>query len=113
MVRIDERYFTRQYDRLFCLVIAPEKQSPLPPILPISMNAHLLLEKKSGNKAMFNPDADCTVEEPVLIPRSADAAEGDGWVLGMVRRLDVNRSAVVVLDTKDFSKPVAVIQLPF
>jgi carotenoid cleavage dioxygenase len=31
----------------------------------------------------------------------------------MIQRMDVNRSDLVVLDTWDFTKPVAVVQLPF
>lgn len=38
---------------------------------------------------------------------------GYGWVRGMVKKIDVYRSDLVVIDTKDFTKPVAVIQLPF
>ncbi|EEU35766.1 uncharacterized protein NECHADRAFT_44390 [Fusarium vanettenii 77-13-4] len=112
MVRVDERHFTRPYDRLFCPVIAP-KQSPLPPILPVALNAYLMFEKESAKKTMFDPGSNCTVEEPIFIPRSEDAVEGDGWVMGMVQRIDVSRSDLVVLDTNDFSHPVAVIQLPF
>ncbi|KAF4451172.1 lignostilbene dioxygenase family [Fusarium albosuccineum] len=112
MVRMDERYFTRPYDRLFCPVVAP-KQSPLPPVLPVALNAYLMFDKESGKKITFDPGSHCTVEEPIFIPRSDDAVEGDGWVMGMVQRMDVNRSDVVVLDTKAFSQPVAVIQLPF
>lgn len=49
----------------------------------------------------------------MFIPRHKDAPEGDGWVLTMVERRSVSRSDLVLLDTKDFSRPIAIIQLPY
>ncbi|KAK4194150.1 putative carotenoid cleavage dioxygenase [Triangularia verruculosa] len=113
MARIDERFLTKPYEKLFCPVIPPGKQGPIPPILPIGLHAYALLDKASGKTEMFDPGSGCTIEEPIFVPRSKDAPEGDGWVMGMIQRLDVNRSDLVVLDTKNFAKPVAVVQLPF
>ncbi len=51
--------------------------------------------------------------EPVFVPKSADAAEGDGWVLALRYDRELDRSDLVVLDTNDFDgDPVAVVQLP-
>ncbi|KAK3314351.1 carotenoid oxygenase [Apodospora peruviana] len=116
MARVDERFLTHKYDTIFCPVIVPETEKPCPtrlPILPVGLDAYAMLDKKTGTTKMFDPGHNCTVEEPIFIPRSKDAEEGDGWVLGMIQRLDVNRSDLVVLDTKQFEKPVAVVQLPF
>ncbi|KAK4205495.1 putative carotenoid cleavage dioxygenase [Triangularia verruculosa] len=96
MAMVDERFLTRPYDKLFCPVIPPGKQGPIPPILPIGLHTYTMLDKPSSK-----------------VDLSKDAPEGDGWVLGMIQRMDVNRSDLVVLDTKDFAKPVAVVQLPF
>ena len=49
----------------------------------------------------------------VFSPRSADAPEGDGFVLAIVDRLDLNRSEVVIIDTRDFTTAIAAVQLPF
>jgi carotenoid cleavage dioxygenase len=51
--------------------------------------------------------------EPVFVPKSGDAAEGDGWVLALRYDHERDRSDLVVLDANDFSgEPVAVVQLP-
>ena len=113
MARVDERFLTQPYDKIFCPIVVAGKSCPVPPILPIGLDGYLMVEKASGRKTLFDPGLGCTVEEPIFVPRSGDAAEGDGWVLGMVQRLDVNRSDLVVLDTNDFAKPIAVVQLPF
>jgi carotenoid cleavage dioxygenase len=51
--------------------------------------------------------------EPVFVPRSADAAEDDGWVLSYVYDAGTDRSDVVILDAQDFAgDPVATVHLP-
>ncbi|KAH7201319.1 isoeugenol monooxygenase [Fusarium oxysporum] len=53
------------------------------------------------------------VSEPAFIPRSDDAPEGDGWVLFATTRTQAPRGEMVILDTSDFTQPVAIIQMPF
>jgi carotenoid cleavage dioxygenase len=51
--------------------------------------------------------------EPVFVPKSADAAEKDGWVLALRYDRELDRSDLVVLDANEFgAAPVAVVQLP-
>jgi carotenoid cleavage dioxygenase-like enzyme len=51
--------------------------------------------------------------EPVFVPKSADAAEKDGWVLALRYDRELDRSDLVVLDANEFGgDPVAVVQLP-
>ncbi len=51
--------------------------------------------------------------EPVFVPRSADAAEADGWVLALRYDREQDRSDLVVLYASEFGgDPVAVVQLP-
>lgn len=51
--------------------------------------------------------------EPVFVPKSADAAEDDGWVLALRYDRALDRSDLVVLDASGFGgEPVAVVQLP-
>jgi len=52
------------------------------------------------------------VGEPIFVPRSADAAEDDGWLLSLVYSASQHRSRLVVLDARDVeSEPVAVAHL--
>ena len=59
----------------------------------------------------FGPDEEAA--DPVFIPRSPEAQEGDGWVMTLVRDAGSGMSKLVVLDTASFSgDPVAVVWLP-
>jgi all-trans-8'-apo-beta-carotenal 15,15'-oxygenase len=50
--------------------------------------------------------------EPIFVPRSPDAGEGDGWLLSVVYSAAEHRSRLVVLDARDLeSDPVAVAHL--
>lgn len=52
-------------------------------------------------------------EEPFFVPRSADAAEGDGWLLAVVGRRNQNRTDLVILDALNLAAgPVATVKLP-
>lgn len=77
------------------------------------MNTVLWYDLHKGTRAAheFGPgDGIC---EPVFVPRSASAAEGDGWLLTVVYRAAENRSDLVVLDTADVAgEPVAIAELP-
>lgn len=58
------------------------------------------------------PDGDVT-GEPVFVPRSADAEEGDGYILSMVYRARENRSDLMFLDATDVAAgPIACAELP-
>jgi carotenoid cleavage dioxygenase-like enzyme len=53
-------------------------------------------------------------QEPLFIPRSADAAEGDGYLLVAVDRMAEKRMDLLILDGNDVSlPPIATIKLPF
>jgi Lignostilbene-alpha,beta-dioxygenase and related enzymes len=47
------------------------------------------------------PDAPGGVQEPVFVPRSPDAPEGDGWVLFLVNFNAENRAELRVIDAMD------------
>lgn len=56
---------------------------------------------------------DSSPEEPYFVPRSADAPEGDGWLLCMVGRRAENRTDLVILDARNLGQgPVATIKFP-
>ncbi len=51
--------------------------------------------------------------EFVFVPRGPDAAEDDGWLLGLVINMDTQTTDLVILDAQEFdSLPEAVITLP-
>lgn len=55
-----------------------------------------------------------SAQEPIFVPRSPDAAEGDGYILSVVNRHQENRADLVILDSRTFAgRPVATVRLPF
>jgi carotenoid cleavage dioxygenase-like enzyme len=65
-----------------------------------------------GSRALFALPAGDATSEPVFVPRAADAAEGDGWLLAVVWRAAEHRSDLIVLDTQAIKRgPVAAVQL--
>jgi carotenoid cleavage dioxygenase-like enzyme len=63
---------------------------------------------KSGKSVDWRAPAGDGVSEPVFVPRSADAPEGDGWVLSVVYRAAEQRSDLAVFEATDIAKgPVA------
>jgi len=54
-----------------------------------------------------------SLQEPCFVPRSADAPEGDGWIVQVCNRLDDARSDLLIFDALDIAKgPVATVNIP-
>lgn len=86
-------------------------QSKSDPNVKFDTIAHIDL--KTGRKIMHIFGAGDVTSEPVFVPRSADAPEGDGFILAVVYRGSENRSDLVMLDASDIAKgPIAVASLP-
>jgi carotenoid cleavage dioxygenase len=109
--RTDERLMGRRYTTIFLPVVVPEKEGNGLP-LPLSLNGLAKVNNKTKEKEIFFPGQKCLVEEPIFIPRSSDSPEGDGWVIAMIQRVEERKSDLVVIDTRDFTSPVAIIELP-
>ena len=61
----------------------------------------------------FYAGPDSAPEEPCFVPRSTNAAEGDGWLLTMVGRRAENRTDLVILDALHLDRgPVAIVKFP-
>ncbi len=70
-------------------------------------------DEASGNLDFYYAGPNSSPEEPYFVPRSADAAEGDGWLLSMVGRRAENRTDLVILDALHLSRgPVAIVKFP-
>lgn len=53
-------------------------------------------------------------QEPIFVPRSPDAPEGDGWLLCLTNRPKENRADLLIIDAMNMdAPPVATIRLPF
>lgn len=110
--RIDERFMTRQYEWLFLNVFIPENMDGSKNIFH-GLNGLAMHNNKTGNTKFFAAGDDSLCQEPIFIPRSPDASEGDGWVMTLVERRNAARCDIAIIDTREFEKPVAIVQLPF
>lgn len=115
---IDDRYAMGEYRHAFLAGI--DKNSPMDLSRAVGLpfntvfNSLLHLDAQSGQVQHWTPGVSDTVQEPVFVPRSAEAAEGEGFVLQLVNRLAEGRSDLVILDsTRIADGPLAVARLPF
>jgi carotenoid cleavage dioxygenase-like enzyme len=112
--RIDERFMSKKYEFItLCGVFGGQGRVPL--VFP-SLNCLAMVNTRTGATKYWNPQEDYpgeqfAVQEPVFIPRSSDAPEGDGWVMAMVERLERRSCFLVLLDTRNFEVPIAIINL--
>jgi carotenoid cleavage dioxygenase-like enzyme len=68
---------------------------------------------QSGRSVAHDFGATSAVSEPIFVPRSADAPEGQGWVLTVVYRYETGRSDLAILDAENLDRPpVALAHLP-
>lgn len=76
-------------------------------------DAVVAVDHTTGKIRAFPVATGHTVSEPVFVPRSADAAEGDGWLLGVAYDPYRHRSRLLVLDAGRIEDgPVFVGHLP-
>ncbi|KAI4600392.1 hypothetical protein KJ359_000746 [Pestalotiopsis sp. 9143b] len=76
-------------------------------------NGIIRLNTETGEQAVFRAPSDGSVAEPAYIPRGPDCDEGDGWIIFYTQRDSMPKGELMILDTRDFSKPVAIALLPF
>ena len=78
---------------------------------PFTCLAHF--DELKNQLKFFYAGPDSAPEEPCFVPKSADAAEGEGWLLTMVGRRKENRTDLVILDAAHIERgPVAVVKFP-
>jgi carotenoid cleavage dioxygenase-like enzyme len=67
----------------------------------------------SGRRRAFDLPAGDAPSEPIFVPRKADAAEGDGWLLSVVYRANEDRSDFAVFDAQDIAAgPIGLARVP-
>lgn len=78
---------------------------------PFTCLAHL--DEVTDELTFYYSGPDSSPEEPVFVPKSKDAPEGEGWLLSMVGRRAQNRTDLVILDALHLDAgPVATIKFP-
>jgi carotenoid cleavage dioxygenase len=117
--RVDDRFVGKPYNHFFACVIDPTKPFDAEKAGPLSggisdalFNCYGHFNWRTNSREIWWAGPTSTVQEPVFIPRTGDAAEGDGFLMGLVNRLDEMRNDLVILDTALGLSPVAIIRLP-
>ncbi|KAL2849858.1 carotenoid oxygenase [Aspergillus pseudoustus] len=105
--RFDDRFLTRQTKIAFLVGLGGPSNGAPP------MNKLIKLNTETGEMEVFNAAPGGSFEEPAFVPRSPNAPEGDGYLPFHSSRPSSPKSELILLDTNEFSRPVAVIQLPW
>jgi carotenoid cleavage dioxygenase len=67
---------------------------------------------KTGRNSTFSASVDDRFGEPIFVPRSTTAAEGDGWLLSVIYRGEEKRSDLAIFEATDLAKgPIALAHL--
>ncbi len=76
-------------------------------------NAIFLYDHQTGRRQEHQLGATSFTSEPVFVPRTPHAPEGEGFLLAVVYRQETNRSDLVILDASNIeAKPLATVKLP-
>jgi carotenoid cleavage dioxygenase len=107
--RLDERRTGLSY-RYGYAAGAGRVRSELP---LLGTNALLRYDLATGTCEAHELDAHSAAGEPIFVPRSKRAAEGEGFLLSVVYRAERDRSELLVLDAENVSAaPLATVLLP-
>jgi carotenoid cleavage dioxygenase len=104
LARQDDRFHTLPYRYGYMLEIAAGGKV-----------GWAMVDHQKGEVRRWAPGENSSCSEMCFVPRSKDAPEGDGYLIGVVHRASQhNRSDVVLIDTSDIEAgPIATIKLPY
>jgi carotenoid cleavage dioxygenase len=105
--RIDERFAGRSYRQSFGPCAVPEQSGSF------GFGSLVRYDIASGARQIHPSRPGTSMGEPVFVPRSDDAPDGDGFVLVLAYRDDEKRSDLLILDAQNLGdEPLAVVNLP-
>jgi carotenoid cleavage dioxygenase len=114
--RIDDRYATQAQQHGWLLVSDREKpfEGPGGRASGLVMNTIAHLDFGSGKQTVWWAGPQTIVQEPCFIPRSATAAEGDGYLVAVLDNMVTNYSDLALFDARRVAEgPFARAKLPF
>lgn len=104
--RVDPRVETRRHRHAFYAADPTNAKT-------VRLNAIAHLDLQTGKRQVYALNGGDATSEPVFTPRSAEAAEGDGWLTAVVYRAGEDRSDLLVFEAQDVAKgPIATAQMP-
>jgi carotenoid cleavage dioxygenase len=105
--RFDERHAGLRYRHGYAAGIVGENGGSA------NFNAIVHVDLESGRRRMHGLPGGSFVGEPIFVPRSESAPEGEGFLLALVYRAEEHRSDLLVLDAENVeAAPVATVKLP-
>ncbi|KAI1334266.1 putative lignostilbene dioxygenase [Xylariaceae sp. FL0016] len=116
--RINDRFMGHKHQHVYGDVMIPSLGTNFPVIGPQLgggaplYNALFHYSHVTGKSEVYFPGPTHMVQEPVFVPRNKNSEEGDGYILVLVNNYVSMSSELHVIDSKDFTKPAAVILLP-
>ena len=79
----------------------------------IKQTAIAHLDLQTGRRQVYELDGGDMTSEPVFVPRSDAAPEGDGWLTAVVWRAAENRSDLLIFEAQDLAKgPIGIAEMP-
>jgi len=79
----------------------------------IRQSAIAHLDLTTGKRQVYELNGGDQTSEPVFVKRSAEAAEGDGFITAVIWRAAENRSDLAVFEAQDIAKgPVGIAEMP-
>ncbi|HEU4960744.1 MAG TPA: carotenoid oxygenase family protein [Sphingomonas sp.] len=112
---IDPRRELLSYRHMFVPTLDPEKLTTDTngrPV-PVLFNQLSHFDLQAGTRTNWYPGPAATFQDPVFVPRSADADEGDGYLIALLNHPLDRRSELVILESlKLEAGPVARLGLP-
>jgi 8'-apo-carotenoid 13,14-cleaving dioxygenase len=106
--RLDERRLSQPYRYAYSAALKIDVEGEF-----ASANQVLAHDLQTGQRQVHDFGPDCHVSEFVFQPRSATAAENDGWLMGYVVNMATQTTDFVILDATDIAKPaLAKVHIP-
>jgi carotenoid cleavage dioxygenase-like enzyme len=114
--RIDDRFAMRSYRHGYLCVIDPSRPVDTEQVGSITgmfINCWGHVDHETGKEDAYWVGPRSTLQEPTFVPKSKDAAEGEGYIIGLANRLTEMRSDLLILDAQRMSEgPIATVRLP-
>ena len=112
--RIDDRYAGQPYRHGWMLAFDTERKYEGPPGPFVgAINSLVHKDLATGKEKAWWPGATCGIQEPCFVPKNADAAEGEGYIVALVDDHVANYSDLCFFDAQRVDEgPIGRARLP-
>ena len=113
--RIDDRYATQAYKHGWLLVMDRSMpfEGPSGRASGLIMNRIGHINFATGKQSSWWAGPQSIIQEPCFVPRTAQAPEGDGYIIAVVDNMVTNYSDLVILEAQALEQgPIARLKLP-